>query len=295
MAVSLDTAMNIKTSSEYYTKIEKSLKYLSKNFNNNPSLKEIAKFSNLSEYHFQRLFTKWVGISPKRFMQFLSKERAREILLESESILDASNAMGFSSQSRLYDLLVSCEAVTPGEVKKHGEGLEIQYGIHHTPFGKCLLGLTDRGICHLSFLTINNENLIETFMARWKNANFIENKEQTTKIVNNIFNANDIRSKKPLQLLLRGTNFQIKVWEALLKIPIGYLTSYEKVANLIGNPRSTRAVANAVANNPIAYIIPCHRVIRKIGTMHNYRWGAERKIAMIGWEASKSGYQNILK
>lgn len=293
MAVSLGTAMNIKTSFEYYTKIEKSLNYLSKNFNNNPSLKEIAKSSNLSEYHFQRLFTKWVGISPKRFIQFLSKERAKQILLKSESVLDASNSMGFSSQSRLYDLLVSCEAVTPGEVKKYGEGLEIKYGIHHTPFGECLLGVTDRGICHLSFLTINKKNLIETFIARWKNAHFIENKEKTEKIVNHIFHTNITKSQQPIQLLLRGTNFQIKVWEALLKIPIGYLTSYEKVANLIGNPKSTRAVANAVANNPIAYIIPCHRVIRKIGTIHNYRWGAERKIAMIGWEASKFENQNI--
>lgn len=281
----------LESSKDYY-RIEKAINYLKKNFKENPSLKETADHVSLSEYHFQRLFQRWVGISPKRFIQYIAKEHTIEVLMRSESLLEATNNSYLSSQGRLYDLIVNCEAATPGELKSHGKGLKIIYGVHDTPFGICQIALTDRGICSLIFLDENNKNDTKYLRLKWENAEIMKDQEKTFQIVKKIFSEDFKNGDKPLSLYLKGTNFQIKVWEALLKIPPGNVTSYEDVAKVIDNPKAVRAAASAVANNPVSFLIPCHRVVRKSGIIHNYRWGPERKVAMLGWERVKSENKN---
>jgi AraC family transcriptional regulator of adaptative response/methylated-DNA-[protein]-cysteine methyltransferase len=277
---------------QYYTIIEQAIQYIEANVQNQPELEEIASSVGLSEYHFQRIFTRWAGISPKRFLQFLTKEHAKGLLSESENLLDTTHRIGLSSLGRLHDLFVNTEAVTPGEYKSHGMGLNIHYGIHPTPFGKCLIATTERGICHMSFVDKNEGKAIDDLVEHWSQADMIEDYKSTAPLVTRIFSDTSTRlsaSSKPdapLQLHLRGTNFQIKVWEALLNIPSGAVTTYEQIALNIGNPRAVRAVGSAVGDNPIAYLIPCHRVIRKSGEFGNYMWGSARKKAILVKEYS---------
>jgi len=282
--------------SEDYARIEKAILFLEKNFRRQPDLKEVAQSVHLSEYHFQRLFTRWAGISPKRFLQFLTTEYAKKLLEESRSILDVTYAAGLSSPGRLHDLFVTFEAVTPGEFKKKGEGLVITYGFHPSPFGECLLSVTDRGICGLAFLQEGDrEKALEDLKNKWKQAKFCENPDYTRSLVHRIFfslpqarrAASEQEKTAPLSLFLKGTNFQIKVWEALLKIPPGAVLSYEDIAIHMGKPGASRAVGHAIAQNPIGFIIPCHRVIQKIGLVGDYHWGTARKKAILGWEAAK--------
>ena len=272
-----------------YQRIELALQFLQANHSRQPDLKEIASSVHLSEYHFQRLFTRWVGISPKRFLQYLTKENARQILEQSASLLEATYASGLSSPGRLHDLFVATEAVTPGEYKTHGADLTIRYGFHPTPFGECLLAVTTRGICSLSFVEQGDRaTTLEDFQTRWNLAKLLFDPDGTAEIVQRIFSSPDQPSTSPLSLYLQGTNFQLKVWEALLRIPAGRLVTYEDLARWIGKPKAARAVGNAVALNPIAYLIPCHRVIRKLGDFGNYRYGPARKQALLGWELSRS-------
>lgn len=265
--------------SQHYQLIERAIRYIEANVQRQPELDEIASAIGLSEYHFQRLFTAWAGISPKRFMQFLTKEQAKQLLDRSENLLDTTHQTGLSSLGRLHDLFVNTEAVTPGEYKSRGAGVTIHYGIHPTPFGKCLIATTERGICHLGFINISEGKALDTLVDHWKQATMIEDYKTTAPLVNRIFL--DAKLDAPLKLHLRGTNFQIKVWEALLNIPTGALTTYEHIASQIGNPRAVRAVGTAVGGNPIAYLIPCHRVIRKNGEFGNYLYGSTRKKAML--------------
>jgi AraC family transcriptional regulator, regulatory protein of adaptative response / methylated-DNA-[protein]-cysteine methyltransferase len=269
-----------------YQRIEQAIQFIENNFQRQPALKEIAEAVNLSEFHFDRMFTKWAGTSPQRFMRFLSKEYAKNVLNETKDLLDTTVQMGFSSSSRLHDLFVTYEAMTPAEYKRKGEGLIISFGTHETPFGYAFIATTSRGILELTFLQ-NEESIDE--LIRLKNefskAEFIENQEDTSIFINQIFVESD--SQKPLMMLLRGTNFQIKVWEALLKIPSGKLACYEDIARLIDKPTAQRAVGTAIGSNHIAYLIPCHRVIQKVGTTGNYRWGEYRKKAILGWEGAK--------
>ncbi|MFQ5604646.1 MAG: methylated-DNA--[protein]-cysteine S-methyltransferase [bacterium] len=278
------------TQSAYnYLRVEKAIQYLEDNFQSQPNLQEVAKNLHLSEHHFQRIFSQWVGISPKRFLQYLTKEYAKILLQKSENLLDVTYEAGLSSPGRLHDLFVHCEAVTPGEFKSQGAELLIEYGVHATPFGECLLAVTERGICGLTFLKQNPKELeVEELQKKWRQARLQENPQKTGKLIHYIFKQGNSRKTVPLHLFLKGTNFQLKVWEALLRIPTGALVSYEKVAAQIGNPKAVRAVANAVASNPIPFIIPCHRVIRKIGDFGGYQGGSARKKALIGWEAVKS-------
>jgi AraC family transcriptional regulator of adaptative response/methylated-DNA-[protein]-cysteine methyltransferase len=265
--------------SQHYQLIERAIRYIEDNVQRQPELEEIASAIGLSEYHFQRLFTAWAGISPKRFMQFLTKEQAKQLLDRSENLLDTTHQTGLSSLGRLHDLFVNTEAVTPGEYKSRGAGLNIHYGIHMTPFGKCLIATTERGICHLGFVNHSEGKALDSLVEHWQQATMIEDYKTTAPLVNSIFlNA---KLDAPLKLHLRGTNFQIKVWEALLNIPTGALTTYEHIASQIGNPRAVRAVGTAVGSNPIAYLIPCHRVIRKSGEFGNYLYGTTRKKAML--------------
>jgi AraC family transcriptional regulator of adaptative response/methylated-DNA-[protein]-cysteine methyltransferase len=235
----------------------------------------------LSEYHFQRLFTRWAGVSPKRFLQFLTKEGAKDLLDKSENLLDTTHQVGLSSLGRLHDLFITTEAVTPGEYKSKGEGVTIRYGIHLTPFGKCLIGVTERGICHLGFVQTSEGDAIDNLIADWKEAKMIEDHRATGSLVSPIFDLQFNTRIKPLNLHLRGTNFQLKVWEALLQIPTGAVTTYEGIASRIGKPSAMRAVGTAVGHNPIAVLIPCHRVIRKAGEFGQYRYGEVRKKALL--------------
>jgi AraC family transcriptional regulator, regulatory protein of adaptative response / methylated-DNA-[protein]-cysteine methyltransferase len=275
---------------QHYRLIEQAIQYIEANVQHQPELAEIASAVGLSEYHFQRLFTRWAGISPKRFMQFLTKEQAKELLNKSENLLDTTHQIGLSSLGRLHDLFVSTEAVTPGEYKSHGAGVNIHYGIHVTPFGKCLIATTERGICNLGFIDSSEGKAIDNLVEQWKHAAMIEDYQATAPLVNRIFLDREAGSPSfdklnpTLKLHLRGTNFQIKVWEALLNIPTGALTTYEQIATQIGNPRAVRAVGSAIGDNPIAYLIPCHRVIRKSGEFGNYLYGSARKKAILARE-----------
>lgn len=272
-----------------YILVEKAIKFIEENYREQPQLDKIAESANLSKYHFQRVFTRWAGISPKKILQYITISHAKKLLLESKSILDASYEVGLSSSSRLYDLFVNIEAITPGEYKIQGKGLQIFYGFHYTLFGECLLSVTDRGICGLSF--IQNEDRQQALLqmkSQWQNSIFIEKKQYTKPVIENIFYNSNIKDKTAhLNLLLKGTNFQIKVWGALLKIPFGAMASYKDIAAMIGRPSASRTVGNAVGKNPIAFVIPCHRVIRQIGIINNYRWGDTRKKIILGWEAAK--------
>jgi AraC family transcriptional regulator of adaptative response/methylated-DNA-[protein]-cysteine methyltransferase len=230
------------------------------------------------------LFTRWAGVSPKRFLQFLTKEGAKELLNQSENLLDTTHLVGLSSLGRLHDLFVSTEAVTPGEYKSRGTGVTIRYGIHPTPFGKCLIATTERGICHLGFVQTSEGDAIDNLVADWKEARMIEDYRSTGSLVEPIFDLQFSTRIKPLTLHLRGTNFQLKVWEALLDIPAGAVTTYEGIASRIGKPSALRAVGAAVGHNPIAVLIPCHRVIRKVGDFGNYRYGTLRKKALLARE-----------
>ncbi|MBN2115398.1 MAG: methylated-DNA--[protein]-cysteine S-methyltransferase [Anaerolineales bacterium] len=287
--------MNIQTDfkqlSEDYLRIEQAILYLENHYKDQPGLEDVAASIGLSEYHFQRLFTRWAGVSPKRFLQFLTKEGAKDLLDQSENLLDTTHQVGLSSLGRLHDLFVTTEAVTPGEYKARGAGLTIRYGIHPTPFGKCLIATTERGICHLSFVQTSEAvprtsegEAIDQLVAEWQQARMIEDYKTTVPLIEPIFDLRYSNRGKPLNVHLRGTNFQLKVWEALLQVPAGGVTTYGGIAARIGKPSATQAVGTAVGHNPIAVLIPCHRVIRKVGEFGNYRHGALRKKALLARE-----------
>lgn len=280
----MDTQTNLRQLSEDYLRIEQAILYLEKHYKDQPGLEDVAANIGLSEYHFQRLFTRWAGVSPKRFLQFLTKEGAKDLLSQSENLLETTHHVGLSSLGRLHDLFVTTEAVTPGEYKSRGAGVTIRYGIHPTPFGKCLIATTERGICHLSFVQGSEGDAIDCLVADWKQANMIEDYRSTVSLIEPIFDLRYSHRGKPLNVHLRGTNFQLKVWEALLQVPAGEATTYAGIASKIGKPGAMRAVGTAVGHNPIAVLIPCHRVIRKVGDFGNYRWGTLRKKALLARE-----------
>ena len=266
--------------SQDYQLIEQAIRFIEANAARQPELEEVAKAVGMSEFHFQRTFTRWAGISPKRFLQFLTKEHAKELLTESENLLETTHQVGLSSLGRLHDLFVTTEAVTPGEYKSRGTGVTIRYGVHPTPFGKCLIGTTERGICHLGFVQTSEGDAVDQLVAEWSEAKMLEDLKSTAPLVAPIFDLSG-RGREALRLHLRGTNFQIKVWEALLQIPNGAVATYEQIAARIGSPRAVRAVGTAVGHNPVAVLIPCHRVLRKDGKFGNYRYGSARKKALL--------------
>jgi AraC family transcriptional regulator, regulatory protein of adaptative response / methylated-DNA-[protein]-cysteine methyltransferase len=271
-----------------YRRIEKAIAYLQARYLEQPDLAAIARAAHLSEFHFQRLFTRWAGISPKRFLQFLTIEHAKQQLVNSKAVLETTLDSGLSSPGRLHDLFVSVEAVTPGEFKTRGAGIRIKYGLHATHFGDCLLGVTERGVCWLGFVCgSSSAEAISEMKQHWAGATFARRPDLTKTMADRIFSGLKDARKSSLSLLLLGTNFQIKVWQALLNIPAGALVSYEIIGGLIDARNSSRAIGSAVGSNPIAYLIPCHRVIRKTGLLGGYRWGATRKRAILGWEAAQ--------
>lgn len=273
-----------------YKRIEQAIQYLESNFLHQPDLDEIAEKVHLSAFHFQRIFTEWAGISPKRFLQYLTVDFLKSKLEETRNLTEAAESAGLSSQSRVYDLFTTLEAVTPQEYKLKGIGIRIEYGIHETPFGLCLLGITERGICWMSFLNTDEDprHELEAMKSHWHQSVFHEDRSITKSFIDRIFPSGPVIGQGRLHLFLKGTNFQIKVWEALLKIPMGAVTSYQDIATRIQSPKALQAVGSAVGSNHVAYLIPCHRVIRKDGVLGEYRWSSARKKSIIGWEMAKA-------
>lgn len=267
-----------------YQRIERAIHWLLEHQDQQPALDDLAEYLGLSRFHTQRLFSRWAGISPKQFLQYLTVGFAKQLLNESKSVLESALDSGLSGPGRLHDQMISIDAITPGEYKSGGRGLQLLYGMHETPFGQALIGTTERGICHLSFLNPTLNNPLDTIESEWPNADFKQDQNTTGQLVQQIFDTQN-QLKEPLHLLLRGTNFQVKVWEALLTIPSGSLLTYENIAQLIGQPKAARAMGNAIGKNAIAFLIPCHRVIRNSGIIGRYRWGSERKRAILTWEA----------
>jgi AraC family transcriptional regulator of adaptative response/methylated-DNA-[protein]-cysteine methyltransferase len=256
------------------------------------SLDAVAAEVGLSPFHFHRLFSRWAGTSPKRFLQFRNAVTARRLLGEGRSVLGATFAADLSGPGRLHDLMVSVDAVTPGEFKTKGKGLTLRWGIHAGPFGDFLLGATERGIATLKFLDGREPRraVMEEMRSRWENAEIVEAPGSTAPLAAAVVAALEGKARRsPLRVHLRGTNFQLKVWEALLRIPVGETTTYEALAAGVGAPDATRAAAGAVAANPVVWLIPCHRVIRKTGAFGDYQGGVARKRAMLAWESVRAG------
>lgn len=273
-----------------YQRIEEAIRFLEANFQRQPELEEVADRVHLSPFHFQRIFTEWAGISPKRFLQYLTVDFLKTKLEASRNLTEVAESAGLSAQSRVYDLFTTLEAVTPQEFKQHGAGIDISYGFHETPFGEALIGVTDRGICWLSFLTSGDrKSELEQMKAHWFNSVHRQDQESTAPVITSIFLNRKNAILPKLHVLVKGTNFQVKVWEALLRLPLGSVTTYQQIAESIGNPKAMQAVGSAVGSNHVAYLIPCHRVIRKDGVLGEYRWDAMRKKSIIGWEMAKAG------
>lgn len=279
--------MNSRDYSWHYNRITQAIRYLESNFLAQPNLDEVAAQLQLSPAHFQRLFTEWAGVSPKRFLQYLTINHLRNRITAYSNLAEASEQSGLSAQSRVYDLFTRLEAVTPQEYKTQGSGIVIAYGFHETPFGRCLIGTTSRGVCWLSFVSGPEDEELSKLTAHWFRSKTQPDQVSTLETVNRIFFQVPDKKQQALSVLVKGTNFQVKVWEALLRIPQTNLVTYEGVAGLIGKPSAQRAVGSAVGANHIAWLIPCHRVIRKSGIIGDYRWGSDRKKSMIGWEMAK--------
>ena len=269
-----------------FERIESAISYIKENFKSQPSLEEIAEHIHLSPHHFQRLFTEWAGTSPKKFIQYLSVEYAKSLLKEkSATLFDAAFETGLSGSSRLHDLFIKIEGMTPGEFKNGGENLTIHYNFYSSPFGKIIAASTNKGVCHLAFEEDEKKGF-DGLKNRFPKAKFNKSSDHFQQDAVAIFKE-DWKNLNSIKLHLKGTDFQIKVWETLLKIPAGNLTTYAKVAKQIKKPTASRAVGTAIGANPVAYLIPCHRVIQSSGILGGYHWGTTRKAAIIGWEAAK--------
>lgn len=269
-----------------YNRVAEAITYIRQNFRRQPSLEEVARNVHLSEYHFQRLFSEWAGTSPKKFLQYISLEHAKDLLAgEQATLSDAAYETGLSGTGRLHDLFVSIEGMTPAEYKHGGRSLAINYSFAESPFGNMIVASTPKGICHMSFYDTEAEGLA-ALQQQFPQAAFSHKLDAFQQSALFIFQ-NDWSELQQIRLHLKGTPFQLKVWETLLKIPMGRVSTYERIARLIDQPRAARAVGSAVGSNPVAYIIPCHRVIRASGGLEGYAWGTTRKTAMIGWEGCK--------
>lgn len=267
----------------YYLQIESAIEFVVKNQGKQPSLSEIAQSVGLSDFHFQKIFKRWAGVSPKNLLQYLTLQKTKASLDQGDDILNTSLSAGLSGPSRLHDLFIKFEALTPGEFKLKAKGLKIQYGFTDTPFGKALIATTTRGICHLHFVIKNEKLSLYELKQRFPMGDLIPNQTLVNKLANTVF-----KQKNSVDILAIGSPFQIKVWEALLKIPDGYVASYKDIATLTDNPKAARAVGSAIASNQIGYLIPCHRVIKSNGIIGNYRWGHLKKQALLCFESAKN-------
>jgi AraC family transcriptional regulator, regulatory protein of adaptative response / methylated-DNA-[protein]-cysteine methyltransferase len=266
-----------------YERVERAILYIDEHFRRQPGLEEVARHVGLSPHHFQRLFRRWAGVSPKRFLQLVTAEHARHLLRAGQPALQTSLDLGLSSPSRLHDLMVRLYAVTPGEDAASGRGLTIRHGVHESPFGPALLASTERGVCALDFVPDGDAAApLAAISARWPEARLAHDPAHAAATLARVFDGGAV----PLHV--QGTNFQARVWEALLRIPPGAATSYGRLAAAVGAPGAARAVGAAVGSNPVAYLIPCHRVLRASGALGGYRWGVPRKRAMLAWEAARA-------
>ncbi len=271
----------------HYNRIADAIEYIRTHFKDQPDLDEIARQVHLSPFHFQRLFQDWAGVSPKKFLQYLSIEHAKTMLHDKGATLsDTAFETGLSGTSRLHDLFINIEGMTPGEYKNGGEALSINYSFAESPFGEIIVASTPKGICHLAFAEDQEESL-KGLQTRFPQATYRQNVDRTQQNALYIF-TQDWSRLSEIKLHLKGTPFQLKVWEALINIPMGHLSSYSLISGAIGQPGASRAVGSAVGHNPVAFLIPCHRVIRSTGETGEYHWGSTRKTAMIGWEAAKT-------
>ncbi|WP_288245180.1 methylated-DNA--[protein]-cysteine S-methyltransferase [uncultured Chryseobacterium sp.] len=269
-----------------YQRIAKAIEYIQSNFKLQPNLDEVAEKVNLSPAHFQKIFTDWAGTSPKKFLQFISLEHAKNLLKkEKASLFDAALETGLSSTSRLHDLFVNIEGMSPAEYKNGGKNLRINYSFSESPFGKIITASTEKGICYMAFEE-NKEQALKDLQNKFPNASFFEKEDELQHNALSIFNK-DWSKLNTIKLHLKGTDFQLKVWESLLKIPLGKLSTYGNLANEIGSPKASRAVGTAIGSNPVAFLIPCHRVIQSSGKIGGYMWGSDRKQMIIGWESAK--------
>ncbi|MFC7522412.1 methylated-DNA--[protein]-cysteine S-methyltransferase [Parapedobacter sp. GCM10030251] len=277
--------MNIQASINYH-RIAEAIDYIRENFKSQPNLDDVAEKIHLSPSHFQRLFTEWAGTSPKRFLQYISVEHAKRLLKEERATLfDTAYETGLSSTSRLHDLFIKIEGMTPAEYKNGGKNLVIHYSFAESPFGPLIVASTPKGICYLAFQE-DEAKALSDLTAKFPNATFLRKLDLLQQNALFIFQ-NDWRELHQIKLHLKGTDFQLKVWESLLKIPMGSLSTYSSVADRVGNPGASRAVGTAIGSNPVAFLIPCHRIIQSSGAFGGYMWGATRKAAIIGWERSK--------
>jgi AraC family transcriptional regulator of adaptative response/methylated-DNA-[protein]-cysteine methyltransferase len=275
-----------------YSRIAAAIDYIRLNFKDQPNLDEVASRIHLSPSHFQRLFTEWAGTSPKKFLQYISVQHAKKMLLETPhlTLFDAALETGLSGTSRLHDLFINIEGMTPGEYKNGGSSLSINYSFTSSPFGSLLIASTSKGVCHIAFQE-NELTALQELQTKFPHAAFSCRTDAFQLQATSIFDSNQ-KSLRDIKLHLKGTNFQIKVWESLLRIPFGKMTTYGAVAAEIGSPSASRAVGTAIGSNPIAFLIPCHRVIQATGALGGYMWGSTRKAAIIGWEAALSDQQN---
>ncbi len=267
-----------------YERIKKAIEFIHSNFQQQPDLDAVAKEVYLSPFHFQRLFKDWAGVSPKKFLQYISLQHAKK-LLQQHTVSDAAYETGLSGSGRLHDLFISIEGMTPGEYKNGGEQLHINYSFAETPFGNIIVASTAKGICHLAFAD-DEKDALQQLQLQFPKAQYRQVVDTIQQNALFIF-TQDWKDLSKIKLHLKGTPFQIKVWEALLKIPMGDVSTYSGIATSINNPSASRAVGTAIGDNPVAFLIPCHRVIRSTGEFGQYHWGGVRKTAMIGWEAAK--------
>jgi AraC family transcriptional regulator of adaptative response/methylated-DNA-[protein]-cysteine methyltransferase len=269
-----------------YQRIANVIWFLDRHHTEQPNLTKLASIAELSPFHFHRLFSTWAGVTPKDFLQCLTLEHVKQLLIGGSNVFDAAFDAGLSGPGRLHDLCVTLEAASPGEMKNGGAGMQIDYGFAETPFGEALIAETKRGICHLSFVDDGRNRARDVLNSQWPNAKLNRNDARVAELAAKIFSRNHASDRPLLRAFVQGTSFQLRVWRALLRLPAGFLTSYGRIAQAIGQAQAARAVGSAVGANPIAFIIPCHRVIRETGALGHYQWDPIRKRAILGWEIS---------
>jgi AraC family transcriptional regulator, regulatory protein of adaptative response / methylated-DNA-[protein]-cysteine methyltransferase len=278
-------AVAIESSGDYQT-VRQVIELISREWREQPQLEELARAAGMKPAHLQRVFTRWAGLTPKAFLQAVTLDHAKRLLAQEASVLDATLELGLSGPGRLHDLFVTHEAMSPGEYKARGAGLAMRYGFHDCPFGKALVMITERGMAGLAFCDPGGESeALGDMQARWPDAHYTQDEAATAPYARRAFDRQSWRRDEPLRVVLIGTDFEIRVWEGLLGIPLGRATTYSNLASAIGRPDAPRAVGRAVGRNPVSFVVPCHRVVGKSGALTGYHWGLTRKRAMLGWEA----------